>query len=152
MFQLLIKTDNLFSNCHAFKFLLLCRFTFNIFISITIDLLKQIWFPLARKDSQMKGFVANWITSMNFLFLATLWAIGKKMPRSMKVPLTRDLPPVILTVIRQLTRIWWMWKPWKDVLMRGLTEKWVILLTRSKTETKTQYWPQLKVLLLLKSN
>ena len=55
----LIETDNLFNNCHTFKFLLLPWFTIDIIISNTIDLLKQTWFPLERKDSQIEGFSAN---------------------------------------------------------------------------------------------
>ena len=52
----MIQTDNLVSNCHTFNFPLLCRLAVNNTISNTIDLLKQIWFPLARKDSQIEGF------------------------------------------------------------------------------------------------
>ena len=32
-------------------------------------------------------------------------------------------------------------KPWKDVLMKGLTGKWAILFIRLKTESRTQFWP-----------
>ena len=40
----------------------------------------------------------------------------------------------------------------KEILMEELTGKRVTLLTRSNPETKTQFWPLLIVLLLLKSN
>ena len=91
------------------------------------------------------------MTLIKIIKLATLWAIIKKTLESEKVPLTRNLPLIILAVIQQPTKIWWKWKPWKGVLTKKMKGKRVILLTLSKTESKMQFWPQSIVTLLLKS-
>ena len=57
--QLLIQTVILFSNFPNFEFPLLCWFSVNIIISSGFDLLKQLCFPLARKNSQIENFFAN---------------------------------------------------------------------------------------------
>ena len=57
--QLLIKTNNLLSNCHTIKLPLPFWFTFNFIISNTIDLLKQTWFPVAGKERKIESQLAN---------------------------------------------------------------------------------------------
>ena len=76
-----------------------------------------------------------------------LSAIGRKMLRSVKIPLTKYLPLVIPTVIQQVTRIWWLWKRWKGALMEGLIKKWVMLLTLLKTGFGMLFLPRLILIL-----
>ena len=47
-----------------FKFSLQCFIVVDIAISSTIEILKQRWFLLARKDSQIENFSANWQNSI----------------------------------------------------------------------------------------
>ena len=57
--QFFIQIVSFFCNFPTFKLRLLCWFAVNIIISSTFDLFKQIWFPLARNESQIEGFLDN---------------------------------------------------------------------------------------------